>query len=81
MTSEVLLVGVKFAEFGNNLVTATYKLADLLACVGATVYVSSITTDEEEQEKERELAQEVTNKARSSHGEGSASQVSTEILF
>ena len=57
---EILLIGVKFAEYGNNLITATHKLAVLLAYAGATVYVTSVTTDEEEQEKEKKLAQEVT---------------------
>ena len=57
---EILLISVKFAEYGNNLITATYKLAVLLAHVGATVYVTSVTTDEDEQEKEKKLAQEVT---------------------
>ena len=57
---EILLTSVKFAEYGNNLITATYKLVVQLAYAGATVYVTSVTTDEDEQEKEKKLAQEVT---------------------
>ena len=59
--SSILIIGVKFAEYGNAIVTATHKLTSILASAGATVYVTSVTVDEDEQQNEKRLAEEVTN--------------------
>ncbi len=58
---EVLFVGVDFVEYGHNASTTTFKLSKLLVEAGARVYVTSVTTDEAEVEKEKGVAEDLTN--------------------
>ena len=64
---QVLILGLKFAEYGSNLVTATHKLSELLARGGAKVFVTSLSTDEDDQEEETNLAQLISDDSKVSH--------------
>ncbi len=65
---EVLILGIKFAEYGSNLVTATHKLAELLASFEAVkVHVTSLTTNKDIQKDEIKLAEDLSKQLKVNH--------------